>query len=57
MPRHQAVDVLSPLKINGEDKSLLQNDVPVFTIHRQILACAPKREATDFEIIKNTKAH
>lgn len=50
--KHQAADALSRLKTKGEDSSLLDDEVTVPTIPREIFASAPRTAITNLEIIE-----
>lgn len=47
--------MLSPLKSENADETLLEDEVPFLTILREIFAYASKTEVTDFEIIEKLK--
>lgn len=52
---HQAADALLHLKINGEDKISLEDEVPVLTISQAFFACALQTGKIFFEFIEGPK--
>lgn len=53
--KNQAADALLHLMISGEDKKILDDEVRVLTILQEILACAPRPDITDHELIEEFK--
>lgn len=50
--KYHAAEVLSCLKINDEDKTLLDDEVPDLTISQECFASPPMTETTDLELIE-----
>lgn len=49
--KHEAAEALSRLKIKGEDKKLLDDDVAVLTIPQEIAAFARRADITNLELL------
>lgn len=50
--KHQAADALLRLKTNGEDKSSVDDEVQVLTVHQKVFACAPQTQKSYLEFIR-----
>lgn len=50
--KHQTADALSRIKTNSEDKTVLDDEVQVFTKPQSLFPCASQKKTTDFEVIE-----
>lgn len=53
--KHQAADALSPPQTKVENRTLLDNEVPVIIETQTLFACMQETEPTDFEFINELK--